>query len=103
MNGSPSAPAKFREACLRCPLLRPDPAERDRLVDIRDNLIARIAEARQRGWLGEVEGLQVSLHAARQKLEQVDQITEHRRNIPLGLPTFGDSAGRTVNAQTTPN
>jgi len=99
----PTPTAKFREACLRCPLLRPDPAERDRLVDIRDNLIARIAEARQHGWLGEVEGLQVGLHATRHKLDQVDQIADHRRSVPLGLPTFGDSAGRTVNAQTTPN
>src|SRR5205807_152515 len=98
-----ATPCIHEHACLRCPLLRPDPAERDRLVDIRDNLITRIAEARQQGWLGEVEGLQVSLHAARHKLEQVDQIADHRRSIPLGLPTFGDAAGRTVTAQTTPN
>lgn len=58
-------------ACLRCPLLRPDPAQRDRLVEIRDNLIARIAEARDRGWLGEVDGLQVSLDAARDKLDHL--------------------------------
>jgi hypothetical protein len=31
--------------CLRCPLLRPDPAARPRLEQIRDNLLARIAEA----------------------------------------------------------
>ncbi|MGH3633035.1 MAG: tyrosine-type recombinase/integrase [Mycobacterium sp.] len=98
-----ATPCIHEHACLRCPLLRPDPAERDRLVDIRDNLIARIAEARQQGWLGEVEGLQVSLQAARHKLEQVDQIADHRRSIPLGLPTFGESAGRTVNAQIAPN
>ena len=83
-------------ACLRCPLLRPDPAERYRLVEIRDNLIARIAEARHQGWLGEVEGLQISLDGARQKLEQVDQIANHRRSVPLGMPTFSDSAGRST-------
>ncbi|WP_405614202.1 tyrosine-type recombinase/integrase [Streptomyces sp. NBC_01511] len=32
-------------ACLRCTMLRPDPAERPRLVEIRYNLIDRIAEA----------------------------------------------------------
>jgi len=98
-----ATPCIHEHACLRCPLLRPDPAERDRLVDIRDNLIARIAEARQQGWLGEVEGLQVSLHAARQKLEQLDQITAHRSSVPLGLPSFGASAGRTVQGRITPN
>ncbi|WP_381803742.1 hypothetical protein [Streptomyces niveus] len=32
-------------ACDRCSLLRPDPTQRARLGEIRDNLIARIAEA----------------------------------------------------------
>jgi len=95
-----ATPCIHEHACLRCPLLRPDPDERDRLVEIRDNLIARIAEARRQGWLGDVEGLQISLHGARQKLEQVDQIVEHRRSVPLGLPSFGDSVGRNVNGGT---
>jgi hypothetical protein len=43
-----------------------------RLVEIRDNLIARIAEAEREGWLGEVEGLQVSLAGAGDKLAQLD-------------------------------
>ena len=59
---------------MRCPLLRPDPAQRPRLIEIRDNLHARIAEARREGWLGEVDGLQISLTGARQKLAQLDQI-----------------------------
>ena len=42
--------------CLRCPMLWPDPAQRARLVAIRDNVVARIAEAEREGWLGEVEG-----------------------------------------------
>lgn len=60
-------------ACVRCPMLWPDPAQRDRLVEIRDNLIARIAEAEREGWIGEVEGLQVSLAGAEDKLAQIDQ------------------------------
>jgi len=51
---------KFREACVRCSLLRPDSAQRGRLVEIRDNLLDRIAEAGREGWLGEIEGLRVS-------------------------------------------
>ena len=35
-------------SCIRCPLLRPDPAQRPRLADIRDNLIARITEAERK-------------------------------------------------------
>jgi hypothetical protein len=34
----------------------PDPAQRSRIAEIRDNLTARIAEAEREGWLGEAEG-----------------------------------------------
>ena len=51
-------PCIHEHACVRCPMLWPDPAQRDRLAEIRDNLHARIAEAEREGWLGEVEGLQ---------------------------------------------
>ena len=72
-------------SCLRCPLLRPDPAQRHRLVDVRDNLIARIDEARREGWLGEVEGLQISLAGARTKLAQLDQMTIPSSAKPVDL------------------
>lgn len=74
-------------SCLRCPLLRPEPAQRPRLLEVRDNLITRIEEARREGWLGEVEGLQISLAGARQKLAQLDQITNRRSTTDLGIPT----------------
>lgn len=82
-----ATPCIHEHSCLRCPLLRPDPAQRQRLVDVRDNLIARIDEARQHGWLGEVEGLHISLTGARAKLIQLDQIANPRTPVGLGLPT----------------
>jgi Phage integrase family len=93
-------PCIHEHACLRCPLLRPDPSERDRLVEIRDNLIARITEAHEHGWLGEVDGLQISLDGARQKLAQLNQIADRHRRVPLNTPTFGESAGRGSTTQT---
>lgn len=45
------------------------------LMEIRDNLHARIDEARREGWAGEVEGLQVSPAGVRQKLAQLTSIT----------------------------
>ena len=76
-------------SCLRCPLLRPDPAQHQRLLDIRDNLLTRIEEARREGWLGEVEGLQISLAGARTKLTQLEQMTipGPRQPVQLGIPT----------------
>lgn len=76
-------------ADIRCPLPRPDPAQRPRLIDVRDNLLTRIEEARTQGWLGEVEGLQISLAGARTKLTQLDQMTAPTPDKPvdLGIPT----------------
>jgi len=89
-------PCIHEHSCLRCPLLRPDPAARPRLVQIRDNLIARIAEAESHRRLGEAEGLKVSLVGAEAKLAQMDQISAQRNHtVQLGLPSFADAAGRT--------
>lgn len=59
-------------ACVRCSLLRPDPAQCGRLVEIRDNLVDRVAETEQQGWLGEIEGLRVSLNGTESKINQID-------------------------------
>ncbi|WP_246144897.1 hypothetical protein [Actinacidiphila oryziradicis] len=90
-------------SCVRCPLLRTDPAQRSRLVDIRDNLIARIAEAQREGWAGEAEGLKVSLAAANAKLAQVDGTIARRDTaVGLGMPTFPEIAGRETAPETDP-
>ena len=82
-------------SCIRCPMLRIDPAQRPRLQDICDSLTARIAEAEREGWTGEAEGLKVSLAAADSKLAQADtSITRRREGVSLGIPSFPDIAGR---------
>ncbi|MFD5752265.1 integrase [Streptomyces sp. NPDC127033] len=81
-------PCIHEHACVRCPMLWPNPAQRDRLVEIRDNLIARIAEAEREGWLGEVEGLRVSLAGAKDKLAQVDRRPHKGADVDLGMPSI---------------
>lgn len=68
-------------------MLWPDPAQRGRLAEIRDNLTVRIAEAEREGWLGEVEGLHVSLAGAEDNLAQIDRRRDHRAVVDLGIPT----------------
>ena len=41
------------------------------------------------GEFGEVDGLQVSLAAARNKLAQLDELATRSAAIPLGMPTTG--------------
>jgi hypothetical protein len=61
-------------------MLRPDPAQRGRLEEIRGNLLDRIAEAEREAWVGEAEreawvgeaeGLRISLAGVRDKLSQI--------------------------------
>ncbi|TMR17490.1 hypothetical protein ETD86_23300 [Nonomuraea turkmeniaca] len=56
------------------------------MAEIRDNLEARIAEAEREGWLGEVEGLKVSLAGAQDKLAQIDR--RSGTTVNLGIPTL---------------
>jgi hypothetical protein len=83
-------------SCLRCPLLRIDPAQRPRLEAIRGSLLARITEAEHQGWHGEAEGLKVSLAAAEQKLAQLDALAARRATVHLGMPAFPGIAARTL-------
>jgi hypothetical protein len=77
-------PCIHEHSCLRCSMHWPDPAQRPRIAEIRDNLIARIAEAEHEGWLGEVEGLKISLAGAQDKLAQIDR---RSHAVDLGMPT----------------
>ncbi|MCX4428350.1 hypothetical protein [Streptomyces mirabilis] len=74
------------------------PDERPRLVEIRDNLAERIAEAEREGWLGEIEGLSTSRAAAEEKIAQLDA-RQQRRDSPvfMGIPTFDQLVARASN------
>jgi hypothetical protein len=75
-------PCIHEHACVRCSMLWPDSAQQPRLIEIRNNLRDRIAEANREGWLGEVEGLQISLAAAEDKLAGLDRHV----TVSLGMP-----------------
>ena len=80
--------------------MRPSPGQRDRLEEIRANLHDRIAEAEREGWLGEVEGLKVSLAGAEDKLTQITASLQRKAGaIQLGIPAFPDIAGRSSSAR----
>ncbi|MEU2688619.1 integrase [Streptomyces hygroscopicus] len=93
-------PCKHEHACVRCPVLQLDPQQRPRLNEITRNLRERITEARANGWLGEVEGLQVSLNAAVAKLTRLNRTSTDGRPqlVDLGTPLFTDPSVRGVGA-----
>jgi hypothetical protein len=91
-----ATPCIHEHSCIRCPLLRPDPAQRPRLAEIEVNLGARIDEAAREGWHGESEGLRISLAATQDKLAHMDQIAARRTDALLDTPGFARTAARTV-------
>ena len=68
-------------------MLRPDPEQEPRLLTIIVNLNDRLREAHEHGWLGEVDGLTVSLDAANRKLTQMRTIRAQGSVVALPSPT----------------
>jgi len=70
-------------------MLRVDPRQRTRLIEIIRNLAERIREAKANGWHGEVDGLTVSLTAAETKLAGLDRAARnHPEPTLLSLPAM---------------
>jgi hypothetical protein len=67
-------PCQHEHACIRCPMLRPDPTQLPRLVEIEVNTRERLREAHQMQWLGEVSGLQDSLRHLDDKKRQAERL-----------------------------
>ncbi|MGB8382032.1 MAG: site-specific integrase, partial [Dermatophilaceae bacterium] len=82
-----ATPCIHDQACIRCPMLWPDPSQRARLQELRENLTDRISEAEREGWTGEVEGLKISLAGANDKLAQLDRRQTSTTTVDLGIPT----------------
>jgi hypothetical protein len=85
-------PCAHENACVRCPLLRVDPAQMPRLEEIHANLVDRLAEAKEQGWLGEVAAIETTMAAAGQKLEAMR--AARGSTVQLGMPDIRVSTGR---------
>ena len=88
-------PCIHEHSCLRCSMHWPSPAQRPRIAEIRDNLIARIAEAEREGWHGEAEGLKISLAGARDKLAQIDRRSPPAGPVTIGMPASASAVPHT--------
>ncbi|GAB3147344.1 site-specific integrase [Micromonospora sonneratiae] len=88
-------PCQHENACVRCPLLRVDPAQRPRLEEIHANLADRLQEAKDQGWLGEVAAIETTMAAAQQKLTAMRELEDRRSVTHLGMPDVRLSTGRT--------
>jgi len=61
-------------ACVRCPMLRMDPTQLPRLLQIEHDTHRLLAEAKEKGWEGEAAGLEETLHHIADKKAQVQRL-----------------------------
>ena len=89
-------PASMNTPASAAPCLTPDPAQRGRLEE--SGTVSWTASTRPReGWLGEIEGLKVSLAATNDKIAQLDASLQRQdQAVHLGMPAFPDIASRSV-------
>ncbi|MFF1655149.1 tyrosine-type recombinase/integrase [Streptomyces sp. NPDC058255] len=97
-----ATPCQHENACVRCPLLLVDPAQMPRLQEIHANLVDRLQEARDQGWLGEVAAIETTMAAAAQKLEVMRERAAQASTVHLGMPDFRRNAGRSSAEPETP-
>ena len=81
-------PCAHENACVRCPLLRVDPTQMPRLEEIRANLVDRLQEAKDQGWLGEVAAIRDHTRRRRPETRRNAVAGHHRDQHPPGDARF---------------
>jgi site-specific recombinase XerD len=86
-------PCIHEHSCLRCSMLHVNPAMLPRLDTIEDDLMQRRDRASQEGWLGEIEGIDVTLARLRRKRDQTLRLSKTAAPVHLGIPTTRSKSG----------
>lgn len=85
--GRPYAtPCEHEHACIRCPMLHVDPAMIGRLDEIREDLVLRRKKAQNEGWLGELEGIDLTRRFLDEKIADARRIATSPITS-LGMPS----------------
>jgi heme oxygenase len=89
-----ATPCSHEHACIRCPMLHVDPAMLARLDEIETDLHARKARAEAEGWIGELEGLDLTLtflHSKRAEAQRLTRIGLAHLGMPATRQTHEDN------------
>ncbi|WP_432741795.1 tyrosine-type recombinase/integrase [Streptomyces sp. JH002] len=77
-------PCQHEHACIRCPMLQVNPKMLTRLAELEKDLLLRRQRAEDEGWLGEIDGIDMTLTFLRAK--QADAARLPKLPVDLGLP-----------------
>ncbi|MGQ4484313.1 tyrosine-type recombinase/integrase [Streptomyces sp. SAS_281] len=79
------SPCQHEHACIRCPMLQVNPKMLPRLAEIEKDLLLRRKRAEEEHWLGEMEGIELTLTFLRAKQADAARLTR-RAPVDLGIP-----------------
>lgn len=79
-------PCNHEHACIRCPMLHINPKMVPRLNELEADLEDRRQRASAEGWLGEIEGIELTLRFLRDKRAEALRINHTTQQSNLGLP-----------------
>ncbi|MFI8340757.1 tyrosine-type recombinase/integrase [Streptomyces sp. NPDC085639] len=79
------SPCQHEHACIRCPMLQVNPKMLPRLAEIEKDLLLRRQRAQEEQWLGEIEGIDMTLTFVRTKQADAARLMQ-RAPVHLGLP-----------------
>lgn len=78
-------PCQHEHACIRCPMLQINPKMVARLDELEEDLQVRRKRATAEQWLGEIDGIDLTLTFLRAKRDEAHRLTR-RSPVNLGLP-----------------
>jgi hypothetical protein len=81
-------PCQHEHACIRCPMLQVNPKMLPRLDELEADLRQRRDHAVSEGWLGEIEGIDLTLTFLADKRNQTNRLTKVTRPVDLGIPAL---------------
>ncbi|WP_079144928.1 integrase [Streptomyces hygroscopicus] len=79
------SPCQHEHACIRCPMLQVSPKMLPRLAELEKDLSLRRKRAQEEQWLGEIEGIDLTLTFLRTKQADAARLTR-RVPVDLGIP-----------------
>jgi hypothetical protein len=77
-------------------MLNVNPQMLDRLNEIETDLLVRRERAEAEGWIGEIEGIDLTLTFLRSKRDEAQRQTRRHITVDLGIPTAHPSANGQV-------
>lgn len=86
-------PCQHEHACIRCPMLDVNPKMLPRLQELEDDLGERRARAVAEGWLGEIEGIDLTLRFLANKRARAQRLTRATGPTALAMPTLRTAEG----------